>query len=204
MLTLVTDLFNDKADDWDERPIPTQISEGVGAVLLDKVPLRPSMRVLDFGAGTGLLSSRVAPHVESILAVDISESMLEKLKAKPELTGKVRVVCQNLLEKTLGEQVDLIMSAMALHHVEDTAQLLRVFAEHLPSGGGLALADLDKEDGSFHPADIQGVFHQGFDRDELGRLLEEAGFKDIQFTTATEVSKEERSYPIFLVTAIRN
>ena len=184
--------------------MPAQISAGVGAALLQKVPLRPAMHVMDFGAGTGLVCSQVAPLVEKIYAVDISASMLEQLAAKPALQGKVEPICQNILETPLGKKVDLIMSAMAMHHVDDTEKLLQTFAAHLESGGLLALADLDSEDGSFHPADVEGVFHQGFDREALRALLEKEGFEAIEFTTATSVSRDEKRYPIFLVTATKN
>jgi len=50
--------------------------------------LHEQMRVMDFGAGTGLISSQVAPLVKKIVAVDISEAMLNKLVAKPELQEK--------------------------------------------------------------------------------------------------------------------
>jgi hypothetical protein len=35
-------------------------------------------------------------------------------------------------------------------------------------------------------------------------MLEEAGFSEVTFGTATEVHKEQRSWPIFLVTAVRS
>ena len=129
--------------------------------------------------------------------------MLDKLVAKPEFSGKVTAVCQDITEQPLADRFDLIISAMAMHHVEDTRQLFATFAEHLQPGGRIALADLDKEDGTFHPADVEGVFHHGFARDELQALIEDQGFVDIQFDTAHTVDKEDKCYPIFLVTATK-
>jgi SAM-dependent methyltransferase len=199
----VSDLFHDKAVDWDKRPFPMQISDGVSAALQKRVPLAPELRVLDFGAGTGLIASKLAPHVGQLLAVDVSPAMLEQLAAKPELAGKVRIFCQDITVAPLSERVDLIVSAMAMHHVEDTAALARALFAHLVPGGRVALADLDTEDGTFHPANTDGVFHHGFDRGRLGQLLADAGFVDVEFGTACEVDKEQRRYPIFLVTARR-
>jgi len=199
----MADLFEEKARDWDQRPGPARISQGVGAALLQHVALSPATRVMDFGAGTGLICSQVAPYVAKIYAVDVSAAMLDKLAAKPELRGKVETVCQDIMATPLGKPVDLIISAMALHHVRDTDLLLRTFAQHLAPGGVIALADLDSEDGSFHPADVQGVFHHGFDRDALRAALERSGFGDIELVTALRLEKEGRSYPIFLVTATR-
>jgi 2-polyprenyl-3-methyl-5-hydroxy-6-metoxy-1,4-benzoquinol methylase len=199
----VTDLFEDKAKDWDERPVPAQISGGVFAAIERSITLSSDATVLDFGAGTGLVCSKIAPRVARVLAVDISRAMLEKLAAKPELSGKVDIFCQDILATPLDQKADLIVSAMAMHHVEDTRALLQALFEHLVPGGQVALADLDAEDGSFHPPETEGVFHAGFARDALGKLLEEVGFHEPTFTTAVSVSKEDRHYPVFLVTATK-
>jgi putative AdoMet-dependent methyltransferase len=200
----MSDHFNEKARTWDKDEMIKQLSSAVGATILKATPLNEQMVVMDFGAGTGLISSHVAPLVNKIVAVDISQAMLDKLLAKPELQGKVEAVCQNILDNPLTTQFDLIMSAMAMHHVEDTAQLMQTFSDHLKPGAMIALADLDKEDGSFHPADVKGVFHSGFERYDLKSLLKKYGFKDIHFFTAHTVVKEDKKYPIFLVIATKS
>lgn len=199
----MTDLFHDKASDWDARPVPAQISAGVAQAIEAHVALAPHMTVMDFGAGTGLIAGRIAPRVHKILAVDVSASMLAQLASKPELAGKTEVFCQNILEAPLAHRVDLIVSAMAMHHVEDTRALARALFAHLVAGGHVALADLDAEDGTFHPPNTDGVFHTGFDRDSLAAILREAGFTDVRFVDACTVRKESGSYPIFLVTATK-
>jgi len=197
----MTDLFKDKAQDWDVNDRVKALSIGIGSAILSNVTLDESMQVMDFGAGTGLITAQVAPKVEKVTAVDVSLSMLEKLAAKFELKDKVDIKCQNILEQPMEKQFDLIVSAMAMHHVEDTDQLIETFAKHLKPGAKVALADLDKEDGSFHPEDIQGVYHSGFDRYDFRNKLEKHGFKDVRFVTAHTVSKEDKQYPIFLALA---
>ncbi len=199
------DRFQEQARDWDERPVPRIISEAVGDLLRSSVEWSPTMRVIDFGAGTGLVASHVAPLVSKVVAVDTSAAMLEQLAAKTELAGKVETHHRDILEQPLGDSFDGVVSAMAMHHVRDTAKLLRAFRDHLRSGGFVALADLDTEDGSFHPPGTEGVFHHGFDRGGLGNELRAAGFGDVEFRTAVEVTREQGgpAYPIFLVTATK-
>jgi predicted TPR repeat methyltransferase len=199
----VSDHFNEKAKDWDANEMVNQLSSAIGPLILNQIPLNDRMQVMDFGAGTGLISSHIAPFVNKITAVDISAAMLEKLVAKPALQGKVEAVCQNIMNAPLATQFDLIISAMALHHVENTEKLIQTFSDHLTSGARIALADLDTEDGDFHPHDVEGVFHHGFDRDELKTLLEGHGFKDVHFLTAHTVVKNDSRYPIFLVIATK-
>jgi SAM-dependent methyltransferase len=199
----MSDLFNEKAKDWDASERKQLISSAVGAAILKNVPLNPQMNVMDFGAGTGLISAHIVPFVDKIVAVDISRAMLEKLTEKQEFQGKVEVVCQDIIDKPIDAKFDLIISALALHHVEDTLKLINTFVEHLKPGAKVALADLDKEDGSFHPEGSEGVFHSGFERDELQTLLEKNGFYDVQFITIHTMQKNDKQYPIFLVVATK-
>ena len=196
----MSNLFDEKSRDWDKNEIVQKISAAVGAAIVQKTDLHEKMCVMDFGAGTGLISSHVAPEVEKIVAVDISQAMLEKLAEKPALHGKVEIACQDILQTPLEQQFDLIISAMAMHHVENTALLAQRFYQHLKNGGQLALADLDAEDGSFHEAGTEGVYHWGFERKALQQLFEQQGFRDVELTTAHVVEKDQ-PYPIFLLTA---
>ncbi|MBD3670472.1 MAG: class I SAM-dependent methyltransferase [Gammaproteobacteria bacterium] len=197
----MTDLFKDKADDFDSNDIPRQLSMGIGSSMLQNVELHDGMEVMDFGAGTGLITAHVTDKVGKITAVDVSEAMLEKLASKEELKGKVEIICQDILEKPLDRKFDLIVSAMAMHHVKDTDQLLARFSEHLKPGARVALADLDTEDGDFHPEDVEGVYHSGFDREELMEKMQSNGFRNIRFTTAYTLEKDTKTYPIFLALA---
>jgi len=200
----MTDLFEEKSRDWDVNEMVRGISSAIGQAILEQIPLHVQMCVMDFGAGTGLISSQIAPHVNKIVAVDTSRAMLKNLTVKPELRDKVETVCQDITEKPLDRSFDLIMSAMAMHHVKDTDLLIKSFARHLHPGALIALADLDKEDGSFHPQGTEGVFHQGFDQDEFLSVLNRHGFRHIQFSIVHTIVKEDRTYPVFLVTATKD
>ncbi|VAW81916.1 S-adenosylmethionine-dependent methyltransferase, partial [hydrothermal vent metagenome] len=168
----MADLFNEKAQTWDADDRIKQLSSAIGAAILQHVRLDTQMTVMDFGAGTGLISAQVAPLVKKIVAVDVSQAMLDKLAAKPEFHGKIQVLCRNIIEQPLDERFDLIMSAMAMHHVQDTDKMLARFSEHLKPGAQIALADLDEEDGSFHPQGTEGVYHAGFERNAFKASLE--------------------------------
>jgi len=200
----MSDLFTEKAKDWDADDMRKKLSSSIGSSIVEQIPFHGKMDVMDFGAGTGLISSYVAPLVNKIVAVDISKAMLDELVSKPEFHGKVEAVCQDIIDKPLGVQFDLIMSAMAIHHIEDTHKLIQTFSAHLKSGAMVALADLDKEDGSFHEKDTKGVFHFGFERDEFQAILKNNGFDAIQFITAHTINREGKTYPVFLVIATKH
>jgi hypothetical protein len=94
-----------------------------------------------------------------------------------------------------------------MHHIRDIEPLLASFYNALLPEGYLALADLDEEGGSFHN-DPVGVFHNGFKRDALEKMLRAAGFESTRCGQAAEVSKpildgSTRKFSVFLMTGRR-
>lgn len=197
------DLFKEKARNWDMHEMRQQLSNNISRTMIESGGFSEDMTVMDFGAGTGLIAGNIASLVKKVLAIDISEAMLEQLSQKEELQGKVETLCQDIVIDGIEARFDRIVSAMALHHVEDTDKACQSFYTHLKAGGKLLLADLDAEDGTFHPSGMAGVFHSGFDRDFLQGKLEKVGFSNVQFQTALVVPKNGKEYPVFLLTAIK-
>lgn len=198
----MTDLFKEKAETYDSTDWDNELA-AIGKMILSEIPFHDQMHVMDFGAGTGLLCSQIVPMVQKITAVDISDAMLEKLNAKPELKTKVNAVCQDIMKTPIDGEFDMIISAFAMHHVEDTNKLIQTFAKHLDAGSRIALVDIDEEDGSFHSEDNLGVFHCGFNRDSLKSILKMHSFTDIDFVQTHFFKWEEKDYSAFLVTALK-
>lgn len=199
----MTERFNQAAAEWDKGDTRQNIAQAVFRTITSRIALLPHMEILDFGCGTGLLAFKVAPLVRSVSGVDLSEKMLEQLRAKNTPSVSVTPVYADILKEPLSMTFHGIISSMALHHVENLGLLFRAFHAMVKKDGFLALADLEEEDGGFHTHGNEGVYHLGFNREELRRIIEEAGFTNVRFHHAYTVSKENGEYPIFLVTATR-
>lgn len=197
----MTERFNQVAKEWDSGDMRVNIAHAVFQTITSRIALLNHMDILDFGAGTGLLSFKIAPMVKKVVGVDLSEKMLEQLESKNSDKIRVDAVCRNICEVPLEQQFHGIVSSMAMHHVEDTAELFKAFHGHLKRNGFIAIADLDAEDGTFHSHGNDGVFHFGFDRDALRETIENAGFENVRFHHVHTVEKEASRFPIFLVMA---
>ena len=193
--------FDTAARDWDQRPMSLQLAT-VPERLLAQVPFYADDRVLDFGAGTGLLSTAIAPKVAHVTALDTSAEMLQVLNEKGFANITTR---QQDIFAGLPTRHHAVVSCMALHHVADTGALLQAFANALHPGGRIALVDLYAEDGSFHGDQetnaAKGVQHFGFAPEALQALAEQAGFADIAFSHLQDMQhRNGRAYPLFLMT----
>ena len=162
--------FDKEAAAWDEHPARAQLASDVAAAISRQVTLSTDMDVLDFGCGTGLLTLQLTPLVKSITGVDTSRGMLNVLVAKiarQNLTNVRTLLLDLEAGDTLGDEYDLIVSNMTLHHIREVGPLLDRFYKAIAPGGYLCLCDLDLDDGLFHD-DNQGIFHQGFDGPSCG------------------------------------
>jgi len=102
-------------------------------------------RVLDLGAGTGLLSYywyKECPSAEYVL-VDIADEMLEISKKRFAGIDRVQHKVLDYTRELPEGNFDAIISALSIHHLEDAQkeELFKRIYNKLPAGGVLANYD---------------------------------------------------------------
>ncbi len=211
--------FDQKASQWDTKPVRVERAQAVADGIRAAIPLSPHLTALEYGCGTGLLSFALQARLGHITLADSSTGMLAVLREKIA-AANIGNTCtaHNRLRHSAGmtplqldlsvdplpaERYQLIYTLMTLHHIPDTDRMLRAFYQLLEAPGHLCVADLDKEDGTFHEDEFHG--HLGFDRNELGAKVRQAGFRHIRFTTVVHMRKEAagtvKDFPMFLMIA---
>lgn len=198
--------FDARAATWDDDPTKVARARAIAQAIEREVPLVDTMSALEYGAGTGLLGFMLRHRFSDLTLADVSEGMLEVAAKKIAAAhdAQVRAVKLDLVSDPLpARHFDVVFSAMTLHHIPDTQAVLKRFLAVLNRPGFLCIADLDTEDGGFHGAGFDG--HLGFDRERLAQQTRAAGFTEVRFTTACEMTKAvagaPRTFPIFLMVA---
>ncbi|KAK4180517.1 S-adenosyl-L-methionine-dependent methyltransferase [Triangularia setosa] len=213
--------FNQEATNWDSNPSVVLATE---LAVKSYLPLcDPSLDILDLGCGTGLLSLLLAPHVRSVTAVDSAPGMIDVLAAKLSLSGShqnaqnVLPVCALLEDPDDGRlqinpltkaplangaparEFDLVVSHLVLHHIPDLAAVFKTIFGLLKPGGKVAVTDFEDfgpEARKFHPeSKMDGVERHGIKREDIRKIIEEAGFEGVTVETAFELSKQVESEP---------
>jgi tRNA (cmo5U34)-methyltransferase len=201
--------FDQKAQDWDKNKMHLERTIAVAGQLQKLIPVKPAMKAMEFGAGTGLLSFYLKDRFSEITLMDSSLEMLKMAEQKMEADdhSKFKTLFLNLeKDEYSGDLFDIIYSQMVLHHIRDINAILRKFYHLLTPGGILAIADLYQEDGSFHDGDMN--VHHGFDPEKLIAILRQQDFHVTAilpcFVIRKEVPAEKtKEYPVFLMTAYR-
>lgn len=116
------------------------------AVLRAAVPEPDGLDVLEIGCGTGLRTLWLAERARSVLALDLSEGMLEVARARVR-SPRVDFRRHDLTEPwpAADASFDLVVDALVLEHLPDLAFVFREAARVLRPGGRMVLCEL-------HPA----------------------------------------------------
>tara|TARA_R110002020_G_scaffold56074_30_gene155371 strand:- start:3221 stop:3910 length:690 start_codon:yes stop_codon:yes gene_type:complete len=82
------------------------------------------LRVLDLGAGTGLLAALLLERMPNarITCLDASDGMLDEARARFAGDDRVDFVLADMATADLGGPWGVVMSALAIHHLEDAAK----------------------------------------------------------------------------------
>jgi ubiquinone/menaquinone biosynthesis C-methylase UbiE len=138
---------------WDERVEAWEevvTSEAFLAIrdrIVELAEPRLEDRVVDLGAGTGLLALALAPRVAELVAVDLSERMLDRLDDSAVADGihNVEMLVADLRRLPLEDEfATLVVSNYAFHHLDDAGKELALAEARriLRPGGRLVICDM--------------------------------------------------------------
>jgi ubiquinone/menaquinone biosynthesis C-methylase UbiE len=198
--------FDARARDWDKNQRYIDRSEAVAKAMLQAIPFNKSMKALEYGSGTALLSFALKDEFEEIVLMDNSQEMtaVTAEKIADQNIKNMKPLFFDLEHQDYSGSFDIIYNQMVMHHVNDIDRMLTKFHSLLNPGGYLAIADLYAEDGSFHGEGFNG--HKGFDVENLQNRVSSKGFIDLKFKQCFVISKitedgSTKDYPLFLLVA---
>lgn len=197
----IRDAWDGIADGFDRYTTPHTIA--FGTRILERIELRPGVRVLDVGAGSGGLSIPAARRGADVTAVDIAPRMIERLAARSRAEGLHSL--QALVGD--GEHLDLADAAfdvaVSLNGVSvfpDLAGGIREMVRVTRPGGTVLVAAFGQmanaEFVTFFLAAVQAVLPAAGSAEQgpmppfrlcepttMQRTLEEAGLHDVEVDT---------------------
>jgi ubiquinone/menaquinone biosynthesis C-methylase UbiE len=152
------------AKDWDRHVDHVEamaLTSSFGALrdqILKLARLRPDDRLLDIGAGTGLLALAAAPRVAHVTALDISPPMCRRLHSNRRRLGitNVDTLLSSATELPMGDgTVDVVVSNYCFHHMSDAEKRRALGEIHrvLRPDGRLVIADMMFRVGVADPRD---------------------------------------------------
>ncbi len=169
--------------------------------------LAPGQRVLEIGCGTGMFTEMFAVSGADITAVDISEDLLARARARG--IPNARFLAGRFEDCEIGGPFDAVIGSSVLHHLEVEEAVRRIFFLLKP-GGRMAFAEpnylnpqifIERKLRFIKP--LFGYIspdETAFVRGSLARLLRSVGFSDVEIVPFDWLHP---STPPRLITAVR-
>ena len=182
------DEWAEYAPTWDSDPAARLYAEAAFGALTPLLAATGTelagLRVLDFGAGTGLLTERLADEGASVVAVDTSAAMIGVLRAKIADRGWTSVTADVDLPDP-SERFDLVVCSSVCSFLDDYPGTAQDLAGRLDPGGLFVQWDWERPDG-------EGDGH-GLSRAEIVTALVGAGLTDVAVETGFTVPFEDQT-----------
>jgi SAM-dependent methyltransferase len=146
--------------------------------VLQRLHLRPGMKVADIGAGTGYFAVRLARHETAplVYAVDIAPKMVEFLRerAAKENLDRLRAVQGGESSSNLPEPVDLALVVNTYHHIGDRVGYFRKLESSLSPQARVVIIDWSQKSPMGPPA-----AHR-FSPDQIESEMRRAGYRLVE------------------------
>lgn len=144
--------FDEASRGYDNPPM--RFFDKSAARLVELSPLKGHEDVLDVAAGTGKVSLAAAKRLKTgrVIAVDLSEGMLDRARAKARDEGvtNVQFKHEDVDAADLGEaSYDVVFCSFGVFFFSDMHTLVKKLSRALKPGGFLAVTSF--ADGSFKP-----------------------------------------------------
>lgn len=126
---------------WQWASPAGQIRAGRRArLLIQAAGLKPDMKVMEIGCGTGLFTELMAETGAHILAIDVSPDLLEIARQRKLPSDLVEFREMRFEEAPVEEPYDAILGSSVLHHLDMFPALKHMF-QLLKPGGSIAFAE---------------------------------------------------------------
>jgi SAM-dependent methyltransferase len=131
-------------------------AHNIARQLVAFVEIGPEHRVLEVGAGFGRFTFPLLEFCHSVVALDLSERVLDSLIRTRDERGISEERCSvrcgdinNLSGELLGEAFDFVVGVFILHHLPDFARTIRELVPFVKPGGGMAFVEPNRRNPAF-------------------------------------------------------
>jgi arsenite methyltransferase len=152
--------------------------------VIESLALKPGDRVAEIGAGKGYWLPWLAEAVGSegrVYAVEVTDDLVSALEKRVERDGltNVIVVRGQYADPQLPDgAIDLAMTSLTYHHIEDRAAYFRLLRDDLSPQGRVAHLD-DRHDTPAPFSWLQSSGHYS-DPAEMRAEMQEAGYRRVE------------------------
>ncbi|NAX22256.1 class I SAM-dependent DNA methyltransferase [Vibrio sp. V39_P1S14PM300] len=178
------------AAEWENNPATAVYAEKAFESLQQLVDLK-GKHILDFGCGTGLLTQKMSPLAKDIVALDVSEAMIEQLDSKElaNVEPVVDMLTRGLvaLHPAFRGQFDLVVASSVCGFLPNYSDVADIVYSILDEGGLFIHWDWLVENDQ-----------DGLTVSRVKTVLSSVGFEDVSVSVPFELQTQEGTLKVLM------
>jgi DNA-binding transcriptional ArsR family regulator len=148
--------------------------------LMDAAHLPSHSLALEIGPGEGAFLAELAPRFERLVALDISDTMLNLARARCEQLDNIEFILgDTATARRASLQPDCIVANMVLHHTPSPADVFADMAALLKPAGSIFLSELCRHDQAW-AREACGDLWLGLDPEDISHWATAVGLEEGQ------------------------
>jgi ubiquinone/menaquinone biosynthesis C-methylase UbiE len=168
--------------------------------LVDDLQPRRSELALDVATGTGFTAMALASRVKEVVAIDLTQEMLDQAKKLATERGITNVRFEKGEASDIrypDSSFDIVTARRAAHHFRDVPAFVREARRVLLPGGRLGLADMSPPEGCGEFFNLDATHVKALSLGEWRGMLAESGLKVMSEKLLSErIAFEDWLYPV--------
>ncbi|KAF9009518.1 S-adenosyl-L-methionine-dependent methyltransferase [Cyathus striatus] len=206
------DHYNQHAHSFDSIPYAVERAERSALAMRNVYSFdKERTTVMEYACGTGLVCKEMAPHVKSIVGVDISQGVVDICNERFIKEGlpvenfyATQAELKGQEDELDGKKFDAIYCTSAYHHFPSVEETTRTLSFFLKPGGALLVIDNRPIDPKDFPEEYNHVVahKHGFTEGDIQKLFGGAGLTDVTYTDVPS-SKDGKDNELFLAKGIK-
>jgi len=162
---------------YDETRFVTDVEDFMLSALLKLLNVRPEMRLLDVAAGTGRTAIPLARTGATVMALDLTPAMMERMRSKAQASGLANLHLQQANAQLLPfpeHTFDIVISFRFFHlfSLEDQIPILSEM-HRVSKPDGKVLVEYNNAGAAWTGGIVQDIFRRSKKQQSLNRVNRE-------------------------------
>jgi len=165
---------------WEQSNVAKYDFHYTKNVLLNLLSPKPTDKILEIGCGAGKWVGVIAPKCKGLVAIDLSQRMIQQAKKYSKNFSNVNFLCNDFMKQTFDDKFDKVFAVRVVEYIHNKIKMFKKVHSLLEKNGKLVFITKNKPCLWDSSKKAKGFWQEKISPFNFAKLLRKSGFNDIE------------------------